>query len=588
MGWRFWRCWGSSYYLDADSCIDDLVRTLDSLGIEPLGSEAPRNVYTEHRVVESSKADALGTAVAEGEEQQELPVVEAPEMVPETMEPHHEPRVADLHSVAPVAREVEAPAPPTPPSEAETESETIEVGDSIQITYNDDPGRQHTIRISATEHDPELKIIRVGHPMAKALLGAMIDEELEIPAGGGKRIVTVVGIEKDASRLQVQGSATHAPLNGTVVGEPEDEGDAGLFSTEREAVAQSESDSPVVSSETPEPPKHAHDFAQEKEAGKAEELRHVARSHSARPYQIWKQHPLPDPRGEPLHIIADHLIEIIEAEGPVLLHRAFHLYTGAAGIKRIGNQLRSQLLGATDIAIESGRVEAEERGDGRKFGLESVVRPAGCPPVLLRTRGPRTFEEIPFSEIKEVMRSLFRSHPSIDEETLSRRVLEFFDLKRLTSNVKNSLTGFASEEGFEFTEPNSMETDTNLVEPAFSSGKKYDFEILGKWYSVDALADVLVSVLRAIHEIDNGFLSRLSRESGRVRPILARDPKELYPGRPDLSHYSREVADGWHVGTNYSKKDVARILGRTCEIAGLVLGDDLRGPIIEDIKSYVP
>ena len=45
MGWRFWRCWGSSYYLDPDSCIDDLVQTLGSLGIEPLGSEAPRNVY---------------------------------------------------------------------------------------------------------------------------------------------------------------------------------------------------------------------------------------------------------------------------------------------------------------------------------------------------------------------------------------------------------------------------------------------------------------------------------------------------------------------------------------------------------------
>jgi very-short-patch-repair endonuclease len=45
MGWRFWRCWGSSYYLDPDSCIGDLVQTLDSLSIEPLGGEALRNVY---------------------------------------------------------------------------------------------------------------------------------------------------------------------------------------------------------------------------------------------------------------------------------------------------------------------------------------------------------------------------------------------------------------------------------------------------------------------------------------------------------------------------------------------------------------
>ena len=111
---------------------------------------------------------------------------------------------------------------------------------------------------------------------------------------------------------------------------------------------------------------------------------------------------------------------------------------------------------------------------------------------------------------------------------------------------------------------------------------------------MDTLADVLVSVLLSIHKIDDNFLPRISRESGRV-DVLARSihkidqfppPQELYPGRHDLSHYSRKVADGWYVGTNYSKKDVARILGRICDVAGLVLGDDLSGPAIEDIKSH--
>ena len=124
------------------------------------------------------------------------------------------------------------------------------------------------------------------------------------------------------------------------------------------------------------------------------------------------------------------------------------------------------------------------------------------------------------------------------------------------------------------------------VDTASSSGKKYDFEIFGEPCSVDTLADVLVSVLLSIHKIDDNFLPRISRKSGRVRPILARDPQELYPGRHDLSHYSRKVADGWYVGTNYSKKDVALILGCICDVAGLVLGDDLSGPAIEDIKSH--
>ena len=129
------------------------------------------------------------------------------------------------------------------------------------------------------------------------------------------------------------------------------------------------------------------------------------------------------------------------------------------------------------------------------------------------------------------MRSLFQSHPTIDEETLYRRVLEIFDLKRLTSNVRNTLAPLASEEGLEFTEPNSLETDSEIAETASSSGKKYDFEIFGEPCSVDTLADVLVSVLLFIHKIDDNFLPRISRGSGRARPILARDPQELYPGR---------------------------------------------------------
>ncbi|MCH6570074.1 MAG: DUF559 domain-containing protein, partial [Acidobacteria bacterium] len=37
MGWRFWRCWGSSFYLDPEDCMADLIRAFNSLGIKPLG-----------------------------------------------------------------------------------------------------------------------------------------------------------------------------------------------------------------------------------------------------------------------------------------------------------------------------------------------------------------------------------------------------------------------------------------------------------------------------------------------------------------------------------------------------------------------
>ena len=53
VGWRFWRCWGSSFILAPDECMQDLKETLNSLGIDPIGYESKANgIYTEHRVIE--------------------------------------------------------------------------------------------------------------------------------------------------------------------------------------------------------------------------------------------------------------------------------------------------------------------------------------------------------------------------------------------------------------------------------------------------------------------------------------------------------------------------------------------------------
>ncbi|MDX9963131.1 AAA domain-containing protein [Desulfobacter postgatei] len=50
VGWKFWRCWGSSYTVDPEGCIDDLINTLDRMQILPgRKSDAP-NIYTEQRI----------------------------------------------------------------------------------------------------------------------------------------------------------------------------------------------------------------------------------------------------------------------------------------------------------------------------------------------------------------------------------------------------------------------------------------------------------------------------------------------------------------------------------------------------------
>jgi very-short-patch-repair endonuclease len=46
VGWRFWRCWGSSFWLDPDACIDDLIGSLNALGIAPIGFGQSPNLWT--------------------------------------------------------------------------------------------------------------------------------------------------------------------------------------------------------------------------------------------------------------------------------------------------------------------------------------------------------------------------------------------------------------------------------------------------------------------------------------------------------------------------------------------------------------
>ena len=57
-----------------------------------------------------------------------------------------------------------------------------------------------TPKISATQHDPDIKIIRKNMPLAQALLESEVNEEIEIPAGGRTRIITILNVEKSEKR----------------------------------------------------------------------------------------------------------------------------------------------------------------------------------------------------------------------------------------------------------------------------------------------------------------------------------------------------------------------------------------------------
>jgi hypothetical protein len=146
-----------------------------------------------------------------------------------------------------------------------------------------------------------------------------------------------------------------------------------------------------------------------------------------------------DPRTVNAGSVAEGLCRIIETEGPMLAKRAYDIYLRGCGIKRMGHELKSTMNKALANAIRQGRVISEDES-GKRGLLFSVVRVKESPPIKLRSRGPRTFEEIPPSELLTVANYLGerRNFKSGSDEHL-RAVLECFDLKRLTAQTESTL-----------------------------------------------------------------------------------------------------------------------------------------------------
>lgn len=142
-----------------------------------------------------------------------------------------------------------------------------------------------------------------------------------------------------------------------------------------------------------------------------------------------------DPRSVSADVVSEGIVRIIEVEGPVVAKRVYDIYLRGCGIKRMGHELKRTMNKALAHAIRQGRVVSED--EAAKSGLLfSVVRTKGSRPVRLRSRGPRSFEEIPPSELQVLARYLLEGYgfASGSEEHL-RAVMECLDLKRMTTQV---------------------------------------------------------------------------------------------------------------------------------------------------------
>ncbi len=156
------------------------------------------------------------------------------------------------------------------------------------------------------------------------------------------------------------------------------------------------------------------------------------------PYCNWTPKPLPDPRSAPMEQVVSGLVEIIKSEGPIICHRVYSLYVKAAGLQRVGRQIRSILNRAVRKAVRQGLLD-ESNEYGTRDQLNQIVRLAGSPPVVPRMRGGRAFDEIPPAEITALMKWLLEQDPTLNGDRMIQAVMNAYGFERTTSNIRDSL-----------------------------------------------------------------------------------------------------------------------------------------------------
>lgn len=130
--------------------------------------------------------------------------------------------------------------------------------------------------------------------------------------------------------------------------------------------------------------------------------------------------------------IVQGLVQIIAMEGPTLSTRAFTLYARKGGLAKLSTPAIRRFTIALKKAIKSGEILMELDTNVEKpqalLWLPSMNR------VILREYGNRGFDEIPASELGEVMFEL-AADVGEDKVKLYDKMAELYGLKQLPKNA---------------------------------------------------------------------------------------------------------------------------------------------------------
>jgi len=224
-----------------------------------------------------------------------------------------------------------------------------------------------------------------------------------------------------------------------------------------------------------------------------------------------------------------------------------------------------EALALEEKSLDRNQIHGPDEGDIEDF-MQRAFSPFGDP---FRETMIAALKEVGATATVERYQAMLKGGEDEDtfldeEEEAERTAL----LEKILGDIDLDLSGLTNDD-----EGNDEEAEST----ARSGPRVANWQITLKNDEIAAStgADALEQFLTRLVSDDRANLEKLRNVRGRVRPLIAQTTEQLYPGRPDLGDYAREFLPGWFVGTNYSRRDVMRLLRAAAEEAGLVWGVDV-------------
>ena len=160
-------------------------------------------------------------------------------------------------------------------------------------------------------------------------------------------------------------------------------------------------------------------------------------------FEQWVARPVADPRRASQAQFMDGMTEILQAQAPIQALDLFQTYAKAGGLMKITAPVRSRFERSIKDAERAGTIVIEIENDSEVYDASDprcwIVRLEGQDRVVMRTLGPRSFAEVPLSELAALVLELRCTDEFMGKKEIARNILSLYGLQKLTALVQRRL-----------------------------------------------------------------------------------------------------------------------------------------------------